>query len=44
MAAMRAFWKSIILCRRPFLSPCPSVLNIMDEEELRESCELNPNE
>ena len=44
MAVIRAFWKSIILCRRPFFSPCPSVLNNMDDEEVKESCEHNPNE
>ena len=41
---MRAFSMNISLCRRPFLSPCPSVLNIMDAEGVRASCEHNPNE
>jgi hypothetical protein len=30
--------------RQRFFSPCPSVLNNMDVEGVKESCEHNPNE
>lgn len=41
---MHAWWKSITLLRRPFFSPCCSVLTIKDDAEVKESCEHKPKE
>lgn len=41
---MHTWWKSITLLRRPFLSPCFSVLTIKDDEGVQENCEHKPRE